>query len=69
MNIPPNNENRYSKSTSTHMFEEALFTIAKRQTHSKHPSPDEWTNVGGISSQWNISQPGKRKEVLIHGTM
>ena len=30
------------KDTCTHMFTEALFTIAKRWKHPKCPSTDEW---------------------------
>ena len=37
------------KDTCTHMFTEALFTIAKRWKHPKCPSTDEW-----FKKMWSI---------------
>ena len=55
---------------STQMFMLAfiLFTIAKRQEQVKCPSTDNRGAKCTISMQWNIIQPQKRSEVLIHAT-
>ena len=45
--------------TGTPMVIEDPFTIAKRWTHHRCPSADEWISNMGWPTQWNIIQPWK----------
>ena len=49
----------YYKDTCTHMFIEALFTIAKTWNQPKCPSTIDWTGKCGTYTPWNTMQPSK----------
>ena len=50
-------EARSQRDFSTLLFTAAVFTIAKRWKHPKHPLTDEWTIKCGPFIQWKIIQP------------
>ena len=50
----------------TPMFIAALLTIAKLWKQSKCPAIDKWKRRYGTYTQWNITQPFKKWNLLIH---
>ena len=50
-------EARPQRDFFTLLFTAAVFTIAERWKHPKHPLTDEWTIKCGPFIQWKIIQP------------
>jgi len=52
----------------TRMFIVALLTIAKLWKQPKRPSGDGWIKMMWYITQWNITQPLKKNEILAFAT-
>ena len=54
---------RIERDTCNPTFIAALFTIARTWKQPRYPSADEWIRECGTYTQWNITQPFKRRHL------